>query len=250
MAKETMSEHAVSNEGVRVLLDQDKGGRIMNRLIAAVIIPITAALAMAACASSSAATPFPDPAVDIPLAKAAGVQTAVLAGGCFWGVEGVFEHVKGVTRVVSGYSGGQADTASYRQVSSGRTGHAESVQISYDPARISYGQLLKVFFSVAHDPTELDRQGPDTGSQYRSAIFYANADQKRVADLYVSQLQKARAFSRPIVTQVVPLKAFYDAEAYHQDYLAHHPDQPYIVINDLPKITSLKRQLPSLYVGK
>jgi peptide-methionine (S)-S-oxide reductase len=207
-------------------------------------------IAMAAFASSSAATPLPDPAVDIPLAKAAGVQTAVLAGGCFWGVEGVFEHVRGVTQVVSGYSGGQADTASYRRVSSGRTGHAESVQISYDPARISYGQLLKVFFSVAHDPTELNRQGPDTGSQYRSAIFYANADQKRVADLYVSQLQKARAFPRPIVTQVVPLKAFYDAEGYHQDYLARHPDQPYIVINDLPKIANLKRQLPSLYVGK
>jgi peptide-methionine (S)-S-oxide reductase len=241
-----MSKDAMSNEGVRVLLDQDKGGRIMNRLIAAVIMPI----AMAAFASSSAATPLPDPAVDIPLAKAAGAQTAVLAGGCFWGVEGVFEHVRGVIRVVSGYSGGQADTASYRQVSSGRTGHAESVQISYDPARVSYGQLLKVFFSVAHDPTELNRQGPDTGSQYRSAIFYANADQKRVADLYVSQLQKARAFPRPIVTQVVPLKAFYDAEGYHQDYLARHPDQPYIVINDLPKIANLKRQLPSLYVDK
>lgn len=218
----------------------------MNRLIAAVIMPI----AMAAFASSSAATPLPDPAVDIPLAKAAGVQTAVLAGGCFWGVEGVFEHVKGVTRVVSGYSGGAADTASYRQVTSGRTGHAESVQISYDPARVSYGQLLKVFFSVAHDPTELNRQGPDTGPQYRSAIFYANADQKRVADLYVAQLQKARAFPRPIVTQVVPLKAFYDAEGYHQDYLVRHPDQPYIVINDLPKIANLKRQLPSLYVDK
>jgi peptide-methionine (S)-S-oxide reductase len=207
-------------------------------------------IAMAAFASSSAAAPLPDPVVDIPLAKAAGVQTAVLAGGCFWGVEGVFEHVKGVTRVVSGYSGGAADTASYRQVTSGRTGHAESVQISYDPARVSYGQLLKVFFSVAHDPTELNRQGPDTGPQYRSAIFYANADQKRVADLYVAQLQKARAFPRPIVTQVVPLKAFYDAEGYHQDYLARHPDQPYIVINDLPKIANLKRQLPSLYVGK
>lgn len=217
----------------------------MNRLIAAVLMPI----AMAAFASSSAA-PLPDPAVDIPLAKAAGVQTAVLAGGCFWGVEGVFEHVRGVTRVVSGYSGGEADTASYRQVTSGRTGHAESVQISYDPARVSYGQLLKVFFSVAHDPTELNRQGPDTGPQYRSAIFYANADQKRVADLYVAQLQKARAFPRPIVTQVVPLKAFYDAEGYHQDYLVRHPDQPYIVINDLPKIANLKRQLPSLYVGK
>lgn len=225
----------------------------MNRLTAAVVAPIlgiAVAIATAAYSSSSAATPLPDPAVDIPLAKAAGVHTAVLAGGCFWGVEGVFEHVKGVTRVVSGYSGGTADTASYRQVSSGRTGHAEAVRISYDPARISYGQLLKVFFSVAHDPTELNRQGPDTGPQYRSAIFYANADQKRVADDYIAQLQKARVFPRPIVTQVVPLQAFYDAEGYHQDYLVHHPNQPYVVINDLPKIANLKRQLPSLYVGK
>jgi peptide-methionine (S)-S-oxide reductase len=214
------------------------------------ILGITAAIAMAVYSSSSAAAPLPDPVVDIPLAKATGVQTAVIAGGCFWGVEGVFEHVKGVTRVVSGYSGGAADTANYRQVTSGRTGHAESVRISYDPARISYGQLLKVFFSVAHDPTELDRQGPDTGPQYRSAIFYASEDQKRVADRYIAQLQQARVFPRPVVTQVVPLKEFYDAEAYHQDYLAKHPNQPYIVINDLPKISNLKRQFPSLYVGK
>jgi peptide-methionine (S)-S-oxide reductase len=151
---------------------------------------------------------------------------------------------------VSGYSGGTAETARYRQVSSGRTGHAESVRISYDPARISYGQLLKVFFSVAHDPTELNRQGPDTGPQYRSAIFYADAEQKRVAEAYLAQLQKARAFPRPIVTEVAPLKAFHDAEAYHQDYLVRHPDQPYIVINDLPKIDALKRQFPSLYTGK
>jgi peptide-methionine (S)-S-oxide reductase len=168
----------------------------MNRLIAAVIAPtlgITVATAMAGCSSSSAATPLPDPAVDIPLAKAGGVQTAVLAGGCFWGVEGVFEHVKGVTRVVSGYAGGKADTASYEKVSSGRTGHAESVRIVYDPARISYGQLLKVFFSVAHDPTELNRQGPDTGTQYRSAIFYANEDQKRVAETYTPHRHPDRA---------------------------------------------------------
>jgi len=232
---------------------QNKGARIMNRLIAAVFAPIlgiTAAIAMAAYSSSSAAAPLPDPAVDIPLAKAVGIQTAVIAGGCFWGVEGVFEHVKGVTQVVSGYSGGAADTASYRQVSSGRTGHTESVRIVYDPARISYGQLLKVFFSVAHDPTELNRQGPDTGTQYRSAIFYANEDQKRVADDYIAQLQKAGVFPHPIVTQVVSLKGFYDAEAYHQNYLDQHPNQPYIVINDLPKIDNLKRQLPSLYVGK
>ncbi len=225
----------------------------MKRLVAAVVAPavgITVAIAMAAYSFSSAAAPLPDPAVDIPLARAAGAQTAVLAGGCFWGVEGVFEHVKGVTGVVSGYAGGTAETARYRQVSSGRTGHAEAVRISYDPAKISYGQLLKVFFSVAHDPTELNRQGPDVGPQYRSAIFYADAEQKRVAEAYLAQLQKARAFARPIVTEVAPLKTFYAAEAYHQDYLVHHPDQPYIVINDLPKIDALKRQFPSLYKGK
>ena len=221
----------------------------MKHLFAVLIAPALG-IALAGCSSSTAATSLPDPAVDIPLARTAGVQTAVLAGGCFWGVEGVFEHVKGVTRVASGYAGGQADTATYGQVSSGRTGHAESVRIFYDPARISYGQLLKVFFSVAHDPTELNRQGPDTGTQYRSAIFYADADQKRVADDYIAQLQRARVFPRPIVTQVVPLKGFYDAEAYHQNYLDRHPNQPYIVINDLPKIAALQRLLPSLYVDK
>lgn len=221
----------------------------MNRLMAALIAPILG-IALVGCSAASTATPLPDPAVDIPLARPAGPQTAVLAGGCFWGVEGVFEHVKGVTRVVSGYAGGSAETATYGQVGTGRTGHAESVRIDYDPARISYGQLLKVFFSVAHDPTELNRQGPDTGTQYRSAIFYANADQQQVADDYIAQLQKARVFPRPIVTQVVPLNGFYDAEAYHQNYLAHHPKQPYIVINDLPKIAALKRQLPALYVDQ
>ena len=220
----------------------------MNRLFAAIIAPILG-IALGGYSASSVAAPLPDPAVDIPL-RAAGIQTAVLAGGCFWGVEGVFEHVKGVTRVVSGYAGGQADTASYRQVSTGRTGHAESVRIFYDPARISYGQLLKVFFSVAHDPTELNRQGPDTGTQYRSAIFYASEDQKRVADGYIAQLQAAGVFPGRIVTQVVPLQGFYDAEAYHQNYLDQHPNQPYIVINDLPKIANLRRLLPSLYVGK
>ena len=225
----------------------------MNRLLAAAIAPalgIAMMIVSTGCSSSSAATALPDPAVDIPLAKAGGMQTAVLAGGCFWGLEGVFERVKGVTQVVSGYAGGQADTARYEQVSSGRTGHAESVRIVYDPARISYGQLLKVFFSVAHDPTELNRQGPDSGTQYRSAIFYADAEQKRVADDYIAQLQAARVFPHPIVTQVTPLNGFYAAEAYHQDYLDHHPNQPYIVINDLPKIADLKRQFPSLYVEK
>lgn len=221
----------------------------MNHLFAAAAAAILGLMAPIATAASSA-TPLPDPALDTPLAKAAGTETAVLAGGCFWGVEGVFEHVKGVTRVVSGYSGGTADTANYRQVSSGRTGHAEAVRITYDPRQISYGQLLKVFFSVAHDPTQLNRQGPDTGPQYRSAVFYADAEQKRVADAYIAQLQKAQVFPRPVVTEVVPLKAFHEAEAYHQDYVARNPRQTYVVVNDLPKIADLKRQFPSLYVAR
>lgn len=221
----------------------------MNHLFAAAAAAILGLAAPIATAASSA-TPLPDPVLDTPPAKAAGTETAVLAGGCFWGVEGVFEHVKGVTRVVSGYSGGTADTANYRQVSSGRTGHAEAVRITYDPRKISYGQLLRVFFSVAHDPTQLNRQGPDTGPQYRSAVFYADAEQKRVADAYIAQLQKAQVFPRPVVTEVVPLKAFHEAEAYHQDYMVKHPTQRYIVVNDQPKIADLKRQFPSLFVAR
>jgi peptide-methionine (S)-S-oxide reductase len=179
-----------------------------------------------------------------------GTETAVLAGGCFWGVEAVFEHLKGVTRVTSGYSGGAADTAKYNAVSSGATGHAESVQISYDPSQITYGQLLKVFFSVAHDPTQLNRQGPDTGTQYRSAIFYGNDEQKKIAQAYVAQLNTAKAFPRPIVTEIVPLKAYYEAEADHQDYAVRNPTQPYIVAHDLPKVANLQRQFPELYVRK
>ncbi|MGP1678609.1 MAG: peptide-methionine (S)-S-oxide reductase MsrA [Burkholderiales bacterium] len=214
------------------------------------LVGIVAALALFfVFGSSRAAGPLPDPKIDAPLSASAGTQTAVFAGGCFWGVEAVYEHVKGVTRVVSGYSGGSAATATYEQVSWGSTGHAESVRVTYDPARVSYGQLLKVFFSVAHDPTELDRQGPDTGTQYRSAVFFASDEQKRIAETYIAQLQAARTFSRPIVTEVTRLQAFYEAEAYHQDYLAHHPDQPYIVINDLPKIAALKRTFPALYVN-
>lgn len=213
------------------------------------MLGIVAIAVLAVFAPSHAAAPLPDPKIDAPLAAAKDTQTAVLAGGCFWGVEGVFEHVKGVTQVVAGYAGGSTVKPSYEQVSSGTTGHAESVRISYDPSRISYGQLLKVFFSVAHDPTELNRQGPDTGTQYRSAIFFANDEQKRVAEAYIAQLQAARTFPRPIVTQVALLKAFYAAESYHQHYLDLNPNQPYIVINDLPKIANLKRQFPALYVG-
>ncbi|HEV7799586.1 MAG TPA: peptide-methionine (S)-S-oxide reductase MsrA [Burkholderiales bacterium] len=199
---------------------------------------------------SFAAGTLPNPAVDSPSTTAKSVQTAVLAGGCFWGVEAVFEHLKGVTRVTSGYSGGAADTAKYNAVSSGATGHAESVQISYDPSQITYGQLLKVFFSVAHDPTQLNRQGPDTGTQYRSAIFYGNDEQKKIAQAYVAQLNAAKAFPRPIVTEIVPLKAYYEAEAYHQDYAVRNPTQPYIVAHDLPKVANLQRQFPELYVRK
>ena len=171
----------------------------------------------------------------------------MFAGGCFWGIEAVFEHVKGVVSSVSGYSGGNAATANYETVSSGSTGHAESVQVIYDPSQVTYGQLLKVFFSVAHDPTELNRQGPDWGTQYRSAIFYDNATQEKEAKAYIAQLTKARVYSAPIVTQVVPLKAFYPAEAYHQDYLDKHPTQPYIVFNDIPKVEALKATYPDLY---
>jgi peptide-methionine (S)-S-oxide reductase len=204
-----------------------------------------------ACSTADASsTPLPDPEVDAPLAKVKGEQKAVLAGGCFWGIEAVFEHVKGVSDAKSGYAGGDAASADYRKVSSGTTGHAESVLVTYDPSQITYGRLLKVFFSVAHNPTELNRQGPDRGTQYRSAIFYANEEQKRIAEAYIKQLDRVKVFNQPIVTQVVPLDAFHDAEAYHQDYLAQHPDEPYIVINDMPKVENLKKQMPELYKEK
>ncbi|HWO02303.1 MAG TPA: peptide-methionine (S)-S-oxide reductase MsrA [Blastocatellia bacterium] len=199
---------------------------------------------------SSATVGIPDPVIDAPLAATKGEQTAVLAGGCFWGIEAVYEHVKGVIDVKSGYCGGSASDAQYEIVSGGKTGHAESVRIIYDPSQISYGQLLKVFFSVAHNPTELNRQGPDSGTQYRSAIFCSNEEQRRIAQAYIDQLNQARAFDSAIVTQVVVGKTFYQAEAYHQDYVVHHPDQPYIVINDLPKVANLRKQFPNLYVTK
>ena len=217
-------------------------------LSAAIILSV---MAIAACSSATAsATTIPDPTLDAPLASVKGEQTAVLAGGCFWGVEAVFEHVKGVNDVKSGYSGGPASAAEYEKVGTGETGHAESVRITYDPSQISYGQLLKVFFSVAHVPTELNRQGPDTGTQYRSAIFYANDEQKRIAQAYIEQLNHAKVFARPVVTQIAALKSFSEAEAYHQDYLVNHPDEPYIVINDMPKIENLRKQLPGLYKAK
>jgi len=208
-----------------------------------------ALFAAAAILAANAAT-LPAPTVDIPAASIKGPQTAVFAGGCFWGVEAVFRHVKGVSSAVSGYAGGMLVKPTYEQVGSGRTGHAESVEVTYDPAQVSYGQLLAVFFSVAHDPTQLDRQGPDVGTQYRSAIFYVNDDQKRVAESYIAQLDKAKAFGAPIVTQVAKLPAFYPAEGYHQNYLALHPTQPYIVVNDLPKLAALQKDWPALYVKR
>ena len=215
------------------------------------ILLILVIITMNACTLANAsATAIPNPTLDAPLATARGEQTAILAGGCFWGVEAVFEHVKGVSRVESGYSGGSAATAQYGTVSSGATGHAESVRIAYDPSQITYGQLLKVFFAVAHDPTELNRQGPDTGTQYRSAIFYSNDEQKRIAQAYIEQLNQAKVFGRKIVTLVVPFQAFHEAEAYHQDYLVHHPNDPYIVYNDLPKLENLRKLLPELYKAK
>ncbi len=190
---------------------------------------------------------LPDPAVDAPLAKTRGQQTAVLAGGCFWGIQLVYQHVKGVTSATSGYSGGSTNNAHYTLVSTGTTGHAESVKITYDPSQISYGQLLKIYFSVAHDPTQLNRQGPDVGTQYRSAVFYTDGEQQRIAQAYINQLQSAKVYSQPIATKVVPLSAFYPAEEYHQDYATRHPHEPYIMFNDLPKLANFKVTFPALY---
>jgi len=202
----------------------------------------------AGCGMVSAASPLlPMPATDEAPAPGAGLRTAVLAGGCFWGIQDVFQHVKGVVSATSGYAGGTAATAHYEIVSSGTTEHAESVRITYDPTKISYGQLLRVFLAVGHDPTELDRQGPDTGVQYRSVIFYRDPEQQRVAEAYLAQLRDAKSFARPIVTRVTPLKTFYEAEGYHQDYARRHPSDLYIVYNDAPKVEHLQKEFPALY---
>jgi peptide-methionine (S)-S-oxide reductase len=190
---------------------------------------------------------LPAPALDEPAGQAVGPEVAVLAGGCFWGVQGVFQHVKGVTSAVSGYAGGSKETAQYETVGSGETGHAESVQVTFDPRQISYGRILQVYFSVAHDPTQLNRQGPDAGTQYRSAIFPTNAAQADIAKAYIAQLNEARAFGAAIVTKIEPGRSFYAAEGYHQDFLARHPTYPYIAINDIPKVEALKRLFPDLY---
>jgi peptide-methionine (S)-S-oxide reductase len=200
-----------------------------------------------ASAGERSAVVLPNPTVDESMGAKSGQATAVFAGGCFWGVQAVFQHVKGVVSATSGYSGGPSIAAEYEVVSTGTTGHAESVKVVYDPAKITYGQLLKVFFSVAHDPTELNRQGPDQGTQYRSVIFYNSDQQKRIAQAYIAQLDQAKVFPHAIVTQVAPLKAFYPAEAYHQNYATLHPDNPYIKYNDLPKVAHLQQQFPNLY---
>ena len=195
-----------------------------------------------------AATTIVDPTVDDSLTSKSSQQTAVLAGGCFWGMQLLFEHVRGVVAVTAGYSGGSAKSAEYETVSRGRTGHAESVKVIYDPSQITFGRLLKVFFSVAHDPTELNRQEPDEGTQYRSVIFYTDENQLKIASAYIDQLDQAKVFRHKIVTQLTPLNAFYPAEAYHQDYAIHHPTSEYIMDNDLPKVDHLRKQLPDLYV--
>jgi peptide-methionine (S)-S-oxide reductase len=208
---------------------------------AGLILPVLAGIA-------AARPPVPPPSTDVPPAMQPGKQTAVFAGGCFWGVQAVFQRVKGVVTTAAGYSGGSAKTATYRQVITETTGHAESVEVIYDPSRITYGRLLQIFFSVAHDPTQLNRQGPDVGTSYRSAIFYTNEEQKRVATAYIAQLDQQKVFPGPIVTEVTPLKAFYRAEDYHQDYAYHNPNNPYIEVCDRPKIAALKEQYPELFV--
>ena len=219
--------------------------RMIRIAIVAVVIanPVVSNLANAA----EHGIVLPDPVVDAPLVTKSGKQVAVFAGGCFWGVQLVFQHVKGVKNATSGYSGGTVKSAEYEQVSTGETGHAESVKVTFDPAQISYGQLLKVFFSVVHDPTQLNRQGPDVGAQYRSVIFYGDDEQKHIGEAYIAQLEQARLFPRPIVTQLVPLQAFYDAEMYHQNYATFHRDDPYVEVNDLPKLEDLRELLPNVY---
>lgn len=203
---------------------------------------------VACAANAQPKAPIPAATTDASLATKSGKQTAVFAGGCFWGTQSVFERVKGVVKTTAGYSGGSASTATYDQVTTETTGHAESVEVVYDPSIITYGQLLRVFFSVAHDPTTLNRQGPDVGPSYRSAIFYSNDEQKRIAAAYIKQLDAAKVFPGAIVTEVTPLKGFYSAEAYHQDYALHNPNNPYILVCDRPKIQALKEQFPDLFV--
>jgi peptide-methionine (S)-S-oxide reductase len=218
-------------------------------LIALIVMGIAAA-GVYTSAKGAVRSAIPAATTDVPLEQAPGRETAVFAGGCFWGTQSVFERVKGVVSTTVGYSGGSAETATYEQVSSESTGHAESVKVVYDPSKITYGQLLRIFFSVAHDPTQLNRQGPDSGTSYRSVIFYGNEQQRQLSEAYIKQLDAAHVFGGPIVTQVVPLKGFYDAESYHQHYADHNPDNPYILVCDRPKIAALKEQFPELFADR
>lgn len=219
------------------------------KVLVAVILATCGALLLHTGRAAESAVAIPPPAFDS--ARAGGpLQTAVLAGGCFWGVQGVYEHMSGVRRVLSGYSGGQSGTAHYELVGTGQTGHAESVEVTFDPSQVTYGQILQVFFSVAHDPTQINRQGPDSGSQYRSEIFFADDTQRKIAASYIAQLDKSGVFHAPIATRVDPLKGFFKAEDYHQDFLLRNPSHPYIVFNDLPKIRAFQQTLPALYQGK
>ena len=215
---------------------------VRSTISAAVLV-----LALAGCSPAQTRLGVPAPQQDVQLANAPGKVEAVFAGGCFWGIQSVFERVKGVVSTTAGYSGGSADTATYQQVGTEMTGHAESVKVIYDPSKITYGKLLQIFFSVAHDPTQLNRQGPDVGSSYRSAIFYLTDEQKKISTAYIAQLDAAHVFSKPIVTQVTPLKGFYDAESYHQDYALNNPNNPYILVCDRPKIEALKKEFPDLF---
>ena len=220
--------------------------------LAAPVAALTAVGLVASCTRAVAhdAVALPAPAADAPRPAKPGKQTVVFAGGCFWGIQAVFQHVKGVADATSGYAGGTAENAKYHLVSTGETGHAESVRVTFDPAQVTFGQLLRVFFSVAHDPTELNHQGADEGTQYRSAVFFTDADQAQVTKAYVAQLDHAKAFPDKIVTQIVPLQAFYPAEAYHQNYATLHPDEPYIMFNDAPKVAHLRQLFPDLYRGQ
>ena len=220
--------------------------KLQTLTIAAAVLAVVAVAIRSHPAAAETARVVPLPAIDMPPGDASSA-VVVLAGGCFWGVQGVYQHVKGVTNAVSGYAGGDKKTADYEVVSTGRTGHAESVQVMYDPRQISYGRLLQIFFSVAHDPTEVNRQGPDVGTQYRSVIFPANTEQARVAQAYIAQLDQTHAFKKPIATRIELDRAFYPAEAYHQDFLVRNPTYPYIVFNDLPKIADLKHLFPEAY---
>jgi peptide-methionine (S)-S-oxide reductase len=221
----------------------------MNRfhLPTHLLVAISCLIFCQAAFSEGQIAPLPNPALDVPLAKAPAQQTAIFAAGCFWGVEAIFKHVNGVISSTSGYSGGSPETATYDKVSNGTTGHAEAVRVVYDPSKISYGRLLKILFSAAHDPTQLNRQGPDEGTQYRSAIFFTSPEQQKIAQAYIAQLQAGKVFAKPVVTQIVPLKAFHQAEDYHLDYLARNPRQPYIVMYDLPKLAALKKEFPDYY---